>query len=169
VFYFYFDTRDQGQAKVIYKGFLSSLLLNLGIQLNQAELKNLYQKYSSGTIQMPADAMKSAVLDLLKDQSSPTFILIDAMDECESQDQPLVAAFITDMLQIGSGIKIFVSCRYLPENVGINSATYKIILDEEAVNEDISKHIQESLQKKSVFEGIKDEVGKALLNGAHGQ
>jgi hypothetical protein len=120
VFYFYFDTRDQGQAKVIYKGLLSSLLVNIGIQFNSTELKNLYQKYNSGTIQMPADAMKSAVLDLLKYRSSPTFIFIDAMDECQIQDQHLVAAFLRDLLYIGFGINIFASCRYSVESTGVN-------------------------------------------------
>jgi hypothetical protein len=173
VFYFYFDTRDQGPAKVIYKGLLSSLLLNIGIQFNPTELKNLYQKYNSGAVQMPADAMKLAVLDLLKYKSSPTFIYIDAMDECQSKEYPLVTALILDLLGLGSNIHIFTTCRYSADNINMKLTTQRldnILLAEGVVASDIQRHIQKSLdQYETSFDGIKDEVEEALIKGAHGQ
>jgi hypothetical protein len=158
---------------MIYKGLLSSLLLNIGIQFNSAELKSFYQKYNSGTIQMPADAMKSAVLDLLKSRSSATFIFIDAMDECQIKDQPLVTLLILDLLGLGPNVHIFITCRYSAGDVDrkLNAQRlYNISLVEAVVASDIQRHIQKSLEyHESTFDGMKDEVEEALIKGAHGQ
>jgi hypothetical protein len=158
---------------VIYKGLLSSLLVNIGIQFNPTELKNLYQKYNSGTIQVPADAMKSAVLDLLKYRSLPTFIFIDAMDECQSKDYPLVTALILDLLGLGPDIPVFITCRYPAGDINKKLNTqrlYNISLAEKVVASDIQRHIQKSFDyHESTFDGIKDEVEEALIKGAHGQ
>ncbi|KAF5337868.1 hypothetical protein D9758_016135 [Tetrapyrgos nigripes] len=41
VLYFYFDTRDQSKAKATYRGILASLMLDMGLQFNSAQLKSL--------------------------------------------------------------------------------------------------------------------------------
>ncbi|KAF5347390.1 hypothetical protein D9758_011303 [Tetrapyrgos nigripes] len=167
--YFYFDTRDQSKAKMTYRGILASLMLDTGLQLNSAQLKSLYERYNSGRDQMPADAMKSTLLGLLKQGSSSIYIFMDAFDECQIQDQHYVTEFIQELLGLGARIHIFVSCRYPVNHIGMNIGTYKISLNEEVVEGDIEIYIQKSLQARELFVKISGEVTEALLHGSHGQ
>ncbi|KAF5348194.1 hypothetical protein D9758_014660 [Tetrapyrgos nigripes] len=148
VLYFYFDTRDQGKAKMTYRGILASLMLDTGLQFSSAQLKSLYERYNSGRDQMPADAMKSTLLDLLKQGSLSIYIFMDAFDECKIQDQHLVADFIQQLLRLGINIHIFVSCRYPANHIGMNAGTYEISLNTEVVEGDIEIYIQQSLQSR---------------------
>ncbi|KAF5336202.1 hypothetical protein D9758_017778 [Tetrapyrgos nigripes] len=169
VLYFYFDTRDHSKAKMTYRGILASLMLDTGLQFNSAQLKSLYERYNSGRDQMPADAMKSTLLDLLKQGSSSIYIFMDAFDECKIQDQCLVADFIQQLLGLGINIHIFVSCRYPANHIGMNAGTYEISLNTEVVEGDIEIYIQQSLQSRELFVKIREEVTEALLHGSHGQ
>jgi hypothetical protein len=144
-------------------------MLDIGLQVDQSELKNLFEKFNSGRTQMPADVIQTTAIKLLGQTSAPAYILIDAMDECQVQDQHLVTAFITKLLQLDSGINIFVTCRYPADNIGINSAAYNISLQQAELISDIDKHIQKSLQEKPLFVNMEEEVVEALVNGAHGQ
>ncbi|KAF5336208.1 hypothetical protein D9758_017771 [Tetrapyrgos nigripes] len=169
VLYFYFDTRDQSKAKATYKGMLASLMLDMGIQFNQAQLMYLYETYSSGRTQMPADAMRSTLLDFLRQKSSSMFIFVDAFDECDNQEQHPVTEFIQQLLVQGLKIHICVSCRYPANHIGMNAGTYEISLNPEVVEGDIEIYIQQSLQSRPLFVNIKEEVTEALLHGSHGQ
>ncbi|KAF5337871.1 hypothetical protein D9758_016148 [Tetrapyrgos nigripes] len=169
VLYFYFDTRDQSKAKATYKGMLASLMLDMGLQFNQAQLMNLYEKYNSGRTQMPADAMKSTLLDFLRQKSSSMFIFVDAFDECDNQEQHPVTEFIQQLLVQGLKVHICVSCRYPANHIGMNAGTYEISLNAKVVEGDIGIYIQQSLQSKPLFVNIKEEVTEALLHGSHGQ
>ncbi|KAF5337858.1 hypothetical protein D9758_016153 [Tetrapyrgos nigripes] len=169
VLYFYFDTRDQSKAKATYKGMLASLMLDMGLQFNQAQLMYLYETYSSGRTQMPADAMKSTLLDFLRQKSSSMFIFVDAFDECDNQEQHPVTEFIQQLLVQGLKVHICVSCRYPANHIGMNAGTYEISLNAEVVEGDIEIYIQQSLQSRPLFVNIKEEVTEALLHGSHGQ
>ncbi|KAF5348201.1 hypothetical protein D9758_014664 [Tetrapyrgos nigripes] len=169
VLYFYFDTRDQSKAKATYKGMLASLMLDMGLQFNQAQLMNLYEKYSSGRTQMPADAMKSTLLDFLRQKSSSMFIFVDAFDECDNKEQHPVTEFIQQLLVPGLKIHICVSCRYPANHIGMKAGTYEISLNPEVVEGDIEIYIQQSLQSRPLFVNIKEEVTEVLLHGSHGQ
>ncbi|KAF5337851.1 hypothetical protein D9758_016129 [Tetrapyrgos nigripes] len=169
VLYFYFDTRDQSKAKATYKGMLASLMLDMGLQFNSAELKSMYEGYNSGRDQMPADAMKFTLLDFLRQKSSSMFIFVDAFDECDNQEQHPVTEFIQQLLVPGLKIHICVSCRYPANHIGMNAGTYEISLNPEVVEGDIEIYIQQSLQSRPLFVNIKEEVTEALLQGSHGQ
>ncbi|KAF5337853.1 hypothetical protein D9758_016158 [Tetrapyrgos nigripes] len=169
VLYFYFDTRDQSKAKATYKGMLASLMLDMGLQFNQAQLMYLYETYSSGRTQMPADAMKSTLLDFLRQKSSSMFIFVDAFDECDNQEQHSVTEFIQQLLVPGLKIHICISCRYPAYHIGMNAGTYEISLNPDVVEGDIEIYIQQSLQSRPSFVNIKEEVTEALLHGSHGQ
>jgi hypothetical protein len=173
VFYFYFDIRDQSKAKVTYKGLLSSLMLDIGLQLNHAELKDLHERYSSGRSQMPAAAMQKAIFTLLEKASVPAYIFIDAMDECQVEDHHRVVGFIQGLLKLGLKIHISITCRYAASSIGIEpdiKGLFEIMLAESVVATDIQKHIQKALNEyRPSFIGIKDEVEEALIIGAHGQ
>ena len=170
VSYFYFDTLSQSKDKTTYRSLLSSLLLHIGLQFNQDELKDLYQKYDSGRSQITTDAMKTTIIKLLT-SAADAYILIDAIDECESKDQHLVAVFISELLRLGPRIHILASCRYSVSSMGVittGQKVYEIQLVEGVVNGDIQKHIQKALNEFE-FPEIMKEVEEALLAGAHGQ
>ncbi|KAF5338867.1 hypothetical protein D9758_015555 [Tetrapyrgos nigripes] len=169
VFYFYFDTLDQTKVKATYKGLLSSIMLSTGIEFNKTVLQDLYQKYASGTSQMHTDAMKATLLQLLKQHSSAIYIVMDALDECQAQDQHLVSRFILDLLGVDSRIHILASCRHAASAIGVSSATYDISLNEQIVKSDIQRHIEQVFQERPLSVNVHKEVTKALVNGAHGQ
>jgi hypothetical protein len=149
-------------------------MLDIGLQVDCAELKSLYEKYNSGRNQMPADAMQATTFQLLQKMAyAPAYIFIDAMDECQVGDHHQVAELILGLLKLGPKIHIFITCRYSASSIGVEpdiKGFFEIVLAENVVATDIQKHIQKALnQYRSSFIGIKDEVEKALIISAHGQ
>ncbi|KAF5333923.1 hypothetical protein D9758_017476 [Tetrapyrgos nigripes] len=164
VVYFYFDTLDQTKSKGTYQGMLSSLMLDVGLQSDWEHIKDLYKQNNEGRIKMPADVMKATLLKLLVQKPSTTCIFIDAMDECQASDQHLVSRLILDLVELGSKIHI-----HTASTVGISSATYEISLNEQVVESDIQRHIEQVLQDRPLSVDVHKEVTEALAHGAHGQ
>ncbi|KAF5333916.1 hypothetical protein D9758_017463 [Tetrapyrgos nigripes] len=169
VVYFYFDTLDQTKSKGTYQGMLSSLMLDVGLQSDWEHIKDLYKQNNEGRIKMRADVMKATLLKLLVQKPSTTCIFIDAMDECQASDQHLVSRLILDLLELGSKIHMFVSCRHTASTVGISSATHEISLNEQVVESDIQRHIEQVFQDRPLSVDVHKEVTEALAHGAHGQ
>ncbi|KAF5334025.1 hypothetical protein D9758_017416 [Tetrapyrgos nigripes] len=169
VVYFYFDTLDQTKSKGTYQGMLSSLMLDVGLQSDWEHIKDLYKQNNEGRIKMPGDVMKATLLKLLVQKPSTTCIFIDAMDECQASDQHLVSRLILDLVELGSKIHMFVSCRHTASTVGISSATYEISLNEQVVESDIQRHIEQVFQDRPLSVDVHKEVTEALAHGAHGQ
>ncbi|KAF5323183.1 hypothetical protein D9758_018060 [Tetrapyrgos nigripes] len=122
----------------------------------------LDQTKSKGTYQ-------GMLSSLMLDKPSTTCIFIDAMDECQASDQHLVSRLIRDLLELGSKIRMFVSCRHTASTVGISSATYEISLNEQVVESDIQRHIEQVFQDRPLSVDVHKEVTEALAHGAHGQ
>ncbi|KAF5335644.1 hypothetical protein D9758_017769 [Tetrapyrgos nigripes] len=122
----------------------------------------LDQTKSKGTYQ-------GMLSSLMLDKPSTTCIFIDAMDECQASDQHLVSRLILDLVELGSKIHMFVSCRHTASTVGISSATYEISLNEQVVESDIQRHIEQVFQDRPLSVDVHKEVTEALAHGAHGQ
>ena len=88
--YFYFDFKDT--AKQDARAALSSLLVQLCYQsdLFSNILSQLLSDHRSGTIQPSVDTLKKCLRDMLAlPRNGPTYIILDALDECpKSTDTP---------------------------------------------------------------------------------
>jgi hypothetical protein len=83
VAYFYFDFRDSLKQDV--RGAFSSLLtqLSTGSDACCGVLERLYSKHEDGSKEPSEDALKDCLKSMLTFQDQgPTFIFLDAIDEC---------------------------------------------------------------------------------------
>lgn len=92
VVYFYFDFRNERQRMDI---MLRSIIWQLSIQspLPYSALHRLYQKLKNGTIQ-PQHVHLQGVLKELLLELEQTYIVIDALDECNKTDWKHLIEFI---------------------------------------------------------------------------
>ena len=81
--YYYFDFRDV--KKQDCHGFLSSLLSQLSTESDScfSILSQLYSDHGRGKRKPDIDALKKCMMDMLSlSGQTPTYIIIDAIDEC---------------------------------------------------------------------------------------
>ena len=81
--YFYFDFKDT--AKQDARAALSSILVQLCYQSDSFSdiLSRLLSEHRSGTIQPSDDTLKKCLSDMLAlPRNGPTYIILDALDEC---------------------------------------------------------------------------------------
>src|ERR1700761_3062693 len=81
--YFYFDFKNT--AKQDARAALSSLLVQLCYQSDSFSdiLSRVLWNHCSGTRQPSADTLKDCLRDMLAlPRNSPTYIILDALDEC---------------------------------------------------------------------------------------
>jgi hypothetical protein len=81
--YYYFDFRDA--KKQDSYGFLSSLILQLSTESDScfSILSQLYSDHNRGTEGPDIDALEKCLADMLSlSGQAPTYIIVDAVDEC---------------------------------------------------------------------------------------
>ena len=81
--YYYFDFRDV--KKQDYYGLLSSLVLQLSAESDSCfnTLSRFYSDHSRGIRKPVIDALKKFMTDMLSQPGqAPTYIIVDAVDEC---------------------------------------------------------------------------------------
>src|SRR5712671_2389933 len=83
--YFYFDFKDSSKRDI--RSLLSSILVQLSDQSDQSWsiLSNLYTTHRDGSNQPSEAALTKCLQGMLNaDGQRPTFIIVDAVDECPS-------------------------------------------------------------------------------------
>ena len=83
--YYYFDFRDVKKQDCY--GLLSSLILQLSAESDSCfnVLSQLYSEHSHGVRKPDIDALKKCVTDMLSlPRQAPTYIIVDAVDECQN-------------------------------------------------------------------------------------
>ncbi|KAH9177203.1 hypothetical protein EDB89DRAFT_2226243 [Lactarius sanguifluus] len=80
--YFYFDFRDEDKQNV--RNLLTSLLVQLSAYSNSCRniIPRLYSEHGNGTQQPSDDALTSSFKEALVAAEHPTYIIMDALDEC---------------------------------------------------------------------------------------
>ena len=83
--YFYFDFKDSSKRDI--RSLLSSILVQLSDQSDQSWsiLSHLYTTHRDGSNEPSEAALTKCLQDMLNaDGQRPTFIIVDAVDECPS-------------------------------------------------------------------------------------
>jgi len=171
VFYFYFDTLDATKSKVVYQGLNSSLLANIGTHPGYAPsvLQDLYKNSQNGSEKISADVMKTAILNILRSSTAKTYIILDAMDEC--QELMKVNMMIQALLDLQPKIYILVTSRHsMSYTLSGSFKMIQISLNIEERTDDIIMHVEQGIRENSSqFKGLEEEIKATLIGGAHGQ
>ncbi|THU80608.1 hypothetical protein K435DRAFT_809757 [Dendrothele bispora CBS 962.96] len=158
VFYHYFDFRDG--PKTTYSGLLSSLLFQIGSLVAEGQMQALYKQSKQSQI---TDAAKKAFIMNNIPTGIKMYIVLDAFDECQDQNQ--VAKFIQE-LQNQASVHIIVSCRYAVQSV---TSSEMLLLNDKNVADDIGQHIDRIFDEGKIsFLSMKNEIKNVLLEGANG-
>ncbi|THU84415.1 hypothetical protein K435DRAFT_971163, partial [Dendrothele bispora CBS 962.96] len=168
VFYFYFDSLDSSGSKTKYEGLVASLLSQIGThsRYDHTDVESLYKDNEQGHTKAPAHAMKTTIQDTLKKcpKTQATYVFLDAMDECRTDNQFQVKNLIQDLLTL-QNIHIFVTSRH-SSFVG---TIWNMSLDSLGRNGDILVHINKVLTSNESFKGLEEEIQAELLEKADGQ
>jgi hypothetical protein len=170
--YFYFDFNDtdkQSHEKAIY-----SLAYQLSVtsQKTQGLFLPLYASCQNGLQQPKLDALLEVIRQILQG-SQHCYIILDALDECSSQEDLLL--LIEDIMQWQLDNLHFLATSRAEKNISDSLEPLipsQICIQSALVNSDIQVYIQEKLRGDRILKkwptNIKAEIETTLLNGADG-
>ena len=180
--YFYFDFRDAEKQHL--RGLLSSLIFQLSANSDSCYqiLSRLYSNHAGGSVEPPEDALSECLVEMLQVPGQPpTYIIIDALDECPNisgipTPREQVLAFL-EHLVTSDLLNLHVCATSRPEidirNILEPLAPFCMSLhDERGQKEDISSYINKVVHADQRMrrwrDGDKQLVIDSLSNKADG-
>ncbi|KAJ3871555.1 hypothetical protein F5051DRAFT_195869 [Lentinula edodes] len=88
IWYHCFDTQDSTSLKTTYRGFLSSLVKQMGLH-NEKISHSLYTLYQSNDCSKLTDNQLQMALDTMIKEKNAGYIIVDAIDECTEAKEVL--------------------------------------------------------------------------------
>lgn len=166
--YIYCNFRRQQEQKP--EDLLASLLKQLVLQKRSMPeiLKNLYERHKEKRTR-PLIEEVSRVLHSIVADYSKTFVIIDALDECQvigGRHKKLLSEILR--LQTESGVSLFATSRFVPEIMTNfkGCLSLEILASDEDVQRYIDGHILQLpsfvLRSPDLQEEIKTEIAKAV-------
>lgn len=172
VVYFYFDF--QTREKQLLQSFLSSVILQL-VSSNNETLRTLedFPNARSCGAARPAIKYLKATLRLISEKLPTTYLIIDALDECEDRDELLES--LEDLRSWNqSNLHVLATSR-LETNIEDSMtriATAVIPLEESVVDKDILSYIRHQLRYDRSLskwsDDLRVDIEDFLLKGANG-
>ena len=172
--YFFFDSRDAQASLRSYDGLLRSITYQLCVCLDTLPgiLVTAYKNCGSGTT-LPSRDVLQQICSSAFQYLPETFIIIDALDECNEIGQ--VAAWLKKLLTAGGGsLHVLITSRDKPGNI----AHFSRIQQQEVIHLDdftdadiqlyIDSRMKESPQLMLWSEEIQASIKQSLLKGAGG-
>ena len=106
--YYYFDFRDAKKQDCY--GLLSSLILQLSVESDSCydTLSRLYSDNARGVRKPTISALKKCMIDILSlPGQAPTYIILDALDECPNfPGRPSTRGEVLDLIEDLVGLKL---------------------------------------------------------------
>ena len=180
--YYYFDFRDTEKQHL--RGLLSSLIFQLCANSDPCYqiLSRLYSNHAGGAVEPPEDRLSECLVEMLQvPEQPPTYIIIDALDECPNisgmpTPREQVLEFLEHLVKLDfSNVRICATSR--PEidirNILEPLAPFRLSLhDERGQKEDISSYINKVVHADQRMrrwrKGDKQLVIDSLSNKADG-
>jgi Cdc6-like AAA superfamily ATPase len=166
--YIYLNFRRQEEQRV--EDLLASLLKQLSRKLSPLphSLKSLYNSYENKRTRPSSDEILEILLSVTS-KYSRTFILVDALDECQASGG-CRTKFLNELfnLQERSGTNVFTTSRFIPEI--LKRFTESASLEIRATDDDVRLYIDSRISGLPTFvsrssdlqERIKTEIVKAV-------
>jgi hypothetical protein len=174
--YFFFDSRDAQASLQSYDGLLRSITYQLCVHLDTLPgiLVTGYKNCGSGTTLPSRDVVQqicSSALQHLPEKE--TFIIIDALDECNEISQ--VAGWLKKLLTAGGGrLHVLITSRDKPDITGHLSRIpqQEVIYLDNFTNADIKLYINSRMMEFGSLmlwsKEIQSDIRESLLAGAGG-
>jgi len=172
--FFFFDSRDAQASLQSYDGLLRSITYQLCVRLGTLPgvLVTGYKDCGSGTTLPSRDVLQQICSSAL--QTLPeTFIIIDALDECNEISQ--VAAWLRKLLTAGGGrLHVLITSRDNPDTTDnlLKIPQQQVIHLDDFTNADMELYIdsrmKESRQLVLWSKEIQTNIRESLLVGAGG-
>ncbi|KIK64437.1 hypothetical protein GYMLUDRAFT_240979 [Collybiopsis luxurians FD-317 M1] len=168
--YHYFDIRDNTGDKSTYRGFLLSLVSQMGLDNERInpDLFKLYKKLKGH--EKPAIVELEEILEIIIVQRNAGYLLVDAMDECTEEASKVMAW----LYQFSQKLWIVVTSRNFVD-AGVEQRTLKILLGKEPLHTkvDMERYIESQILSVEYNFDSKEtywkEVLETMMNGADGQ
>jgi hypothetical protein len=176
--YLYFDFERRNEAKA--GDLLASLLKQLtrGQSSLPGSVKDLYDRHKAERPQ-PSLEQVLRLLHLVIPLYSKVFIIVDALDECQTADN-CRSNFLKEIfnLQIKFGANIFATSRSLPEIT--EKFTDSISIEIRAIDDDVRRYVDghmpqlpefikcSSEQKKQLQEELQEEIKTEIVKAVDG-
>ncbi|KAJ3871953.1 ankyrin repeat-containing domain protein [Lentinula edodes] len=165
VWYHYFDIRDNTESKITYRGFLQSLVQQMGLDGRKIHpaLHSLYE--SKSFEQLTKQELEDVLETMIKDRNDMT-IAVDALDECHKADTAKVLYWLAGF---SNQLRIVVTSRLKPQLVLQNVLEIQLVGPKSRIDEDIASYIELKIHDKPQFKGdIIGEIKDTLNKGAQG-
>jgi hypothetical protein len=167
--YLYCNFRRQQEQKP--EDLLASLLKQL-VQTKHSmpeTLKNLYKQHKDRRTRPLFEEISKALHSVVADYYLKTFIIIDALDECQSTGGSR-KKFLSEILYLQAkvGVSLFATSRFIPEVIKHfeGCVSLEILASDEDVQRYIDGHILQLpsfvLRSSDIQEDIRNEVTKAV-------
>ncbi|KAK6537180.1 hypothetical protein TWF694_011377 [Orbilia ellipsospora] len=162
--YFYFDFAD---SELTTEKFIRNLLKQLAFQSRAIpyQLVELFETYSKSGKTEPLDEIRDLLIKVASSFTT-TYLVVDALDECNADDRLDVLDILQDLTNVG--VRIFTTSRPHPEE--INDIFEEIQADKVelvARPEDISKYIRYEIARcqkgKRKARQIDDELKERIV------
>lgn len=176
IIYYYFDFNDHGKQTAL--GCFQSLVYQFFQQSNDTlpKIQKLYEDCKGAAPSLP---QLTGILTQLFSQDSPTFIVVDALDECKQEDgeeeRSVVLEALREIKTSATGpLNIFIASRPEADITREMEDLCDISFDVQAalVDEDIRCHVRSCLETdvrlKKWPESVKKEIEDKLTNDANG-
>ena len=172
--YFFFDCRDAQASLQSYYGLLCSITYQLCVCLDTLPgiLVTAYKNCGSGTT-LPSWDVLQQICSSAFQYLPETFIIIDALDECNEIGQ--VAAWLKKLLTAGGGrLNVLITSRDKPGNIVHFSRIQQqeVIHLDDFTNADIQLYINSRMKESPRLmlwsEEIQANIRQCLLEGAGG-
>ncbi|KAJ3846857.1 ankyrin repeat-containing domain protein [Lentinula lateritia] len=165
VWYHYFDIRDNTESKTTYRGFLLSLVQQMGL-LSESIYPALNTLYKSKPFeQLTKQELENVLETMIKDRNDMA-IAVDALDECQKADADKVLKWLA---AFSNQLRIVVTSRFQPELVVQNLLEIQLGGPKSRIDEDIASYIELKIHDKPQFKGdIIGEIKDTLNKGAQG-
>ena len=172
--YFFFDNRDAQASLQSYDGLLRSITYQLCVRLDTllGDLVTAYKNCGSGTT-LPSQDVVQQICSSAIQHLPETFIIIDALDECNEISQ--VAAWLEKLLTAGGGrLHVLITSRDKPDITGhLSSIPQQNVIYLDNLNDgDIKLYIDSRMKKSRKLmlwsQEIQTDIRESLLGGADG-
>ncbi|KAJ3886736.1 ankyrin repeat-containing domain protein [Lentinula edodes] len=163
VWYHYFDTRDNTGLKTTYRGFLLSLIKQMGLG-NKEVNPVLYALYELHKFTEITTEELQKLLKTMIEERNAGYIVVDALDECKEADK------VSKWLSLHSSQLWMLVTSRLPA-VGFENRMINIALGEKEsrMNADIELYLKSTIDTTPGFrDTTRDYIKELLKNSAHG-
>ena len=166
--YIYCNFRRQDEQRLDY--LLASLLKQLSRKQPSVPnaTKQLYERHNSKRTRPSTDELTGALRSVIG-SSSRTFIIIDALDECQMSER---TRFLENCFALRDrcNINLFMTSRFLPDITARfdNASTLEIRAAPEDVNKYLAGQMYQLPQCVGRDAGIQEEIKRAIVEAVDG-